>query len=196
MGRTIPGIQADSSVPGRDQTGVLPRRREVGEPGCVEVIPWRRRSETTTDVDPDRWGDEEELTELPEISVGDKERVFWEMMPDPGNEITTEPDLDIPMILNDPEEIAVREGIHERIKVEIYHENKEREAQAEEMLDLPPEWNEVKDLIMEEGDILSENMRLEKRMKDEISRGRRKWRKEDNIRAEKREHSPTVFRRM
>ena len=53
--------------------------------------------------------------------------------------------------------------------MEIYHENKEREAQAEEMLDIPPEWNEVKDLILEDRDILSENMRPEKRMRDEIS---------------------------
>ena len=95
------------------------------------------------------------------------------------------------MILDDPEEMAVREGIHERIQVEIYHENKEREAQAEEMLDIPPEWNEVKDLILEDRDILSENMRPEKRMRDEISRSRRKRRKEDDIHAGKREHSPT-----
>ena len=109
--------------------------------------------------------------------------------------MTAEPDLEIPMILDDPEEMAVREGIHERIQVEIYNENKEREAQAEEMLDIPPEWNEVKDLILEDGDILSENMRPEKRMRDEISRGRKKQRKEDNLRAEKREHSPIVWKR-
>ena len=95
-----------------------------------------------------------------------------EMRPDPVNpEITAEPDLEIPMIVDDPEEMAVREGIHERIQVEIYHKNKERAAQAEEMLDIPLEWNEVKDLILEGGDILSENMRPEKRMRDEISRG-------------------------
>ena len=51
------------------------------------------------------------------------------------------------MILNDPEEMAVREGIHKRIQAEIYNEDKEREAQAEEMLDRPLEWNEVMDLI-------------------------------------------------
>ena len=73
------------------------------------------------------------------------------------------------MILYDPEEMAVREGIHERIQAEIYHENKERAAQAEEMLDIPLEWNEGKDLILEDGDILSENMRPEKRMRDEVS---------------------------
>ena len=46
------------------------------------------------------------------------------MRPDPVNlKITTEPDLEVPMILNDPEEMAVREGIHERIQAEIYHED-------------------------------------------------------------------------
>ena len=50
--------------------------------------------------------------------------------------------------------------------------------QAEEMWDNPPEWNEVEDLILED-------MRPEKKRRDEISQGRRKQRKEDNIRAEK-----------
>ena len=52
-----------------------------------------------TDVDPDRWVDEGELTELPKISLGDRERVFREKRPDPVNlEISAEPDLEIPMI--------------------------------------------------------------------------------------------------
>ena len=110
-------------------------------------------------------------------------------------EIIAEPDLETPMILDDPEEMAVREGIHERIQAEIYHKDRERAVQAEEMLDIPSEWNEVKDLILDDRDILSENMRPEKRRRDEISRGRRKQRKENNIRAGKREHSPTVSRR-
>ena len=58
-----------------------------------------------------------------------------------------EPNLEVPMILDNPEEMAVREGIHERIQAEIYHENKEREAQAEEILDIPPEWNELYNLV-------------------------------------------------
>ena len=45
---------------------------------------------------------------------------------------------------------------------------------------------------MEEGDILPEDMRPEKRKRDEISQGQRKQRNEDNILSEKREHSPTV----
>ena len=68
------------------------------------------------DVDPDKWIDEGELTELPEVSLGERERVYMETRPDPINpEITPKPDLEIPMIPEDAEEIAVREGIHERI---------------------------------------------------------------------------------
>ena len=68
------------------------------------------------DMDPDRWTDEGELTELPEIPVVGRERVSRETDMDPVNpEIIAEPDLEIPMILGDPEEMAVREGIHERI---------------------------------------------------------------------------------
>ena len=120
-----------------------------------------------------------------------------ETRPDPVNsEINAEPDLEIPMILDDSEEMVVREGIHERIQAEIYHEYKEIAAQAEEMLEIPPEWNEVPDMILEDGDILPENMRPEKSRRDEISRGWRKRRKEDIIRAGKLEHSPTAFWRM
>ena len=49
---------------------------------------------------------------------------------------------------------------------------------------------------LDDGDILAENMRPEKRRRDEIARGRRKRRKKDNICAEKWEHSPTTSRRM
>ena len=52
-----------------------------------------------------------------------------------------EPDLEIPVISEDPEEIAVRVGIHERIQTEIHHEDKAAEAMAEEMLEVPPKWN-------------------------------------------------------
>ena len=133
-------------------------------------------------MDPDRWTDEGELTELPEIPVVGEERVFWETSMDPVNlKIIAGPDLEIPMILDDPEKMAVREEIHERIQVEIYHVDRERAFQAEEILDIPPEWNKVKDLILDDRDILSENMIPEKRRRDEIFRGRRKRRKEDDI---------------
>ena len=36
-------------------------------------------SQEPADLDPDRWTDEGELTELPEIPVVDRERVFREM---------------------------------------------------------------------------------------------------------------------
>ena len=65
--------------------------------------------------------------------------------------------------------MAEIEGIQVRIQAEIQHENRETRAQAEEMLEIPPEWNEVPDLIMEEGDILPENMRPEKWKREEIS---------------------------
>ena len=48
--------------------------------------------------------------------------------------------------------------------------------QAEEMLDNPPEWNEVEDLVWEGGDIL-EDMRPEKRRRDEIFHGSEKTKK-------------------
>ena len=48
----------------------------------------------------------------------------------------------------------MREGIHERIQAEIHQGNKEEEARAEEMLEVPPECNEVPDLMMEEEDVL------------------------------------------
>ena len=100
----------------------------------------------------------------------DGDRVLWEMCMDPVNpEIIAVPDLEVPMIFYGPEEMAMREGIHKRIQVEIYHEDRERAFQAEEMLDTPPGWNEVEDLIMDDGDILVKNMRPEKRRRDEIA---------------------------
>ena len=107
-----------------------------------------------------------------------------------------EPALDIQVIPEDLEEKAVREGIHQRIQVEIHHENKEIEARAEEMLDIPLEWNEVPDLIMEEGGISPEDTRPEKRKRDEIARELRNQRREDHIQTEKQNHSPTVSQRI
>ena len=81
------------------------------------------------DVDLDGWIDEGELMELPEVSLGERERVYMETGPDPKSRlITTEPALDIQVIPEDPEEMAGREGIHKRIQSEIHHEDKEREA--------------------------------------------------------------------
>ena len=38
-----------------------------------------------TDIDPDGWVEEGELTELPETSARERERVFMEARPDPVN---------------------------------------------------------------------------------------------------------------
>ena len=100
-------------------------------------------------VDPDLWVDEGELTELLEIPVRDV--VFRETYMDPVNpEVLVAPDVEIPMIFDSPEEREMREGIHERIQAEIYHEDRERVFQAEERLDAPLGWNNVEDLIMED----------------------------------------------
>ena len=122
------------------------------------------------DVDPDGWVDEGQLTELPDISLRVRDRVYMETVPGPRSpEIPTESTIDVQVIPDDPEEMAVREGIHERIQAEMHHGNKEIEARAEEMLRIPPEWNSVPDLMMEEGDILPEDSRPDKRKIDEIS---------------------------
>ena len=41
----------------------------------------------------------------------------------------------------------------------MHHENKGIKTRAEEMLEIPPEWHKVLDLMMEEGDILPEDTR-------------------------------------
>ena len=60
------------------------------------------------------------------------------------------------------------------------------------MLEVPPEWNEVPDLMMEDENILLEAAGSTKRKRNEVARGRKKWRKEEDIQPEKRGHSPTV----
>ena len=66
---------------------------------------------------------------------------------------------------------------------------------AEEIIDAPPVWSEVPDLMMEtkEGRMIPEAATKQKR--NEVARGRRKQWREDEIRPEKHEHSPTVTRR-
>ena len=59
-----------------------------------------------------------------------------------------------------------RKGIHERIQSELRNEDIEKVSQVEEMLELPPVWNEVQDLIMDGGDMISEDLRPEKRKRD------------------------------
>ena len=69
-------------------------------------------------------------------------------------EIPLEPELEIQVIPEDPEEIPVIEGVHKRIQAEIHQEDKEAESMAEEMLEVPLEWNKVPDLIMKDKDVL------------------------------------------
>ena len=98
-------------------------------------------------------------------------------------EVMATPDADIPMIFGSPEEREMREGIHERIQAEIHHGDRERAFQAEVRLDEPLGWNDVEDLIMEDGEILEENTRPEKRRRDEV--GENRGRKTTSVRRNK-----------
>ena len=65
-------------------------------------------------VDPDRWLDEGELMELPEILMEEVEvRVREQPEDQRKQELYPAPDLDFPILPKDPEAIAEREGIHE-----------------------------------------------------------------------------------
>ena len=102
------------------------------------------------DIDPDQWLDKGELTELPEAPLGETEKRSWEPSVDRRDlKIPPEPELKIQVIPEDPEEIAVRDGI----QVEIHHEDNKAEATMEGMLEVPLELNEVPDLMMEEEDV-------------------------------------------
>ena len=108
---------------------ILPWRRDVSDLRRVKAILWWRFDSQ----DPDRWIDEGELTELREAPLGEAERRPIEPSVDQRNpEIPPEPELQIQIVPENPEEIAVKEGIHKRIQVEIYHEDKEAEFRAEE----------------------------------------------------------------
>ena len=148
------------------------------------------------DIDPDRYTDDGELTELSEMPGREPERVHLET----GLEVHVPKahlEGEIEMDLQDtPESIVEREGIHERIQSELRNEDKEEVSRAEEMLELPPGWNEVQDLIMDGGDMISEDLRPEKRKREEISRGRRKHRHEEDLRGDKCKHSPTESLRL
>ena len=92
------------------------------------------------DIDHERWLDDGELTKLPEAPLGEAEMRSRELFLDRRSpEILPEPDLEIQVIPEDPEEIAVRDGIHARIQAETHHEDKEAETVVEEMLEVPPE---------------------------------------------------------
>ena len=69
-------------------------------------------------------------------------------------------------LLDAPEHVAEREGIHERIQSEMRNEEKEKVSWAVKMLELPPGWKKVQDLILDDGDTLPEDLRPEKRKRD------------------------------
>ena len=83
--------------------------------------------------------------ELLEAPLGEVESRYIDWSVDPRNpDIHPEPALEIQIIPEDPKEIAVREGIHERIQAEIH----QKEAKVEQMLEVCQDWNEVCDLMM------------------------------------------------
>ena len=93
------------------------------------------------DLDSDRWLDEGELKELPEVPREEVEVGAREQPVEQGrHELQPEPALDIPIITKDPEEIAEREWVHKRTQAEIQHEGKEAE---EVILEILPEQNAV-----------------------------------------------------
>ena len=102
------------------------------------------------DIDPNRWLDEGELTELPRIHITKiKERVEIKADTLEIPEVAIEPYCEILMLPADPETVAARERIHERIQAEMLYEDKEVEIMAEELLEALPAWGDVPDLMME-----------------------------------------------
>ena len=68
------------------------------------------------DIDSDRWLDKGELTELPEAPLREVERGYIEPLADQRNlEIPSKPVLESQIIPEDPEEMAVRKGIHKEV---------------------------------------------------------------------------------
>ena len=65
------------------------------------------------------------------------------------------PNVNLELSLEVPEEMEDIGGIHERIQSELLNQEKEDISRAEEILELPPAWNEVQDLVME--DVSSSN---------------------------------------
>ena len=116
---------------------------------------------------------------MPEIPREEAEVRVGNEAEDPGTpEANTGPDLYVPIVPEDPGILAEREGIHQRIQVEIQHEDKE----AEERLEVLPIWNEVPDLMMEVADERMMPEASTKRRREEVAKGRRKRWREDDIR--------------
>ena len=119
------------------------------------------------DLNPDRYVENGELTELPEIPLVTVERVDLETVNKAVNpEIT--PEINLELSLEVPEEMEDISCIHERIQAELLNQEKEDIARAEEILELPPAWNEVQDLIMDDVISPSMNSKPEKRKREEM----------------------------
>ena len=106
------------------------------------------------DVDPDHYAEEGELMELPKIPRREPERVYLQTeleVPVPETHLEQRVEMDLQ---DTPEDIAEREGIHERIQAELRNGDTEELSQAEERLELPPVWNEVQDLLMDNGEVI------------------------------------------
>ena len=132
------------------------------------------------DLDPDRYVDDGELTELPKIPLVKLERVNMEPVAKTVNpEIT--PEVDPELVLQVPEEMEDIDGIHERIQSELLNQEKEDISIAEEILELPPAWNEVQDLIMDDVSSSNTDSKPEKRKREEIAQGRRKCRYKEDL---------------
>ena len=112
------------------------------------------------------------MTELPEIPNEEAEVGVREQPEDQRRqELYPEPDLDIPILPKDPEAMAEREGIHERIQSGIQHKDKSAEAAEEVMLEITPKWNAVPDLILEDKEGMMITETDIKRKRDEVARG-------------------------
>ena len=68
--------------------------------------------------------------------------------------------------------IAEREGMHKKLQAKIQHKDKEVEVATEE--EIPPEWNAIPDLIMENQDDIMITEADTKHKRDEVAWGRRK----------------------
>ena len=117
-------IQVDSSSLGGDQTSILPWRRRLVR---LDVLKLYRGEDVVRqepeDIDPDRWLDEREFTELPEANLRGRERIYMKPLSGQRNpETSVKPALNIQVIPEDPEDPA-KEGIHERIQAEIHQGN-------------------------------------------------------------------------
>ena len=119
------------------------------------------------DLDPDRYVEDGELTELPEIPLVTVERVDLETV-DKAVNPEINPEVNLELSLEVPEEMEDIGGIHERIQAELLNQEKEDIAKAEEILELPPAWNEVQDLVMEEVNSPRLNSKPEKRKREEM----------------------------